>query len=846
MPLPSLSILLMPILIPLVAGLLSFFIPRLRNEFAFAGALVTFYYALRIFLLSRHGVMTYDYASIGPVAIGLRVDGLSAFVLLALAFLGLTAVSFSLRYMRGSPGVGAFYLFLLFTIAAAAGVFMAGDLMLVLFFWGFLAAVLYGMLFLSRKDSARVAMKGFIIAAAADLLMMTGIGILLFGLGSSQIAPELRIPLNSGPAIWAFLLLAAGALAKAGSMPFHTWIPDAAETAPASFLGFVPGAVDKLLGIYLLMRISTYIFDLSSSMAIRNVLMGIGALTVLAAVLMAMVQKEAFRLLSFHAVSQVGYMVLGIGTGNPIGIAGGLFHMVNHALYKSTLFYSTGAIEHWTKETRLDRLGGLANKMPVTTISFLVAALAISGVPPLNGFVSKWLVYQGILQLGAEGNRIYPLFLVAAMLGSVFTLASFLKLLHSIFLGAGSPITEKVREVGLPMWLPNILQAAVCVVFGVFALSVPMRLFILPSLHGDDAAMALGAGWLTGFYQPSLVTGLLLIGIALGIVIYLVGTVAKPKTRDVFVGGEQLVGEEARMPGTEFYGPLKQLGPLHALFASAETGAYDMYNIALKVARGVSGFVFAYVDRTVDKFYLVASDIVMMLGRGVQAFAGWFFLLLLIPLFVFAGTGNLTAIQYGAIALMVGASLIALVEDSFPRYMVLIVLTQLGFIILAFARGGTIGALSGLFQIYNSAVAYACIFLAWRLLQRAHPSPRISDYRGISETMPMVAMGFIIGGLSLAGMPPSGNFFSKYLLASIYPENMTYTMIIIFVAMLMLAVHLRIISQSMFGKPNMELHGRRDRLYYVTLGAIILCLSNIVLAKPIIALLSWALGVSVQ
>jgi formate hydrogenlyase subunit 3/multisubunit Na+/H+ antiporter MnhD subunit len=271
-----------------------------------------------------------------------------------------------------------------------------------------------------------------------------------------------------------------------------------------------------------------------------------------------------------------------------------------------------------------------------------------------------------------------------------------------------------------------------------------------------------------------------------------------------------------------------------------------MYRIALRVARGVSGFVFAYIDRTVDKFYLVASDFVMMLGRGVQAFAGWFFLLLLIPLFVFAGTGNLTAIQYMAIALMVGASLIALVEDSFPRYMVLIVLTQVGFIVLAFARGGAIGALAGLFQLYNSVVAYLCIFLAWRLLQRAHPSGRISDYRGVSEEMPLVAMGFIIGGLSLSGMPPSGNFFSKFLLASIYPENMTYTMIIIFVAMLMLAVHLRIISQSMLGRPNMELHGSKGRLYYVTLGIIILCLSNVVLAKPIIALLSWALGVSVQ
>jgi formate hydrogenlyase subunit 3/multisubunit Na+/H+ antiporter MnhD subunit len=188
----------------------------------------------------------------------------------------------------------------------------------------------------------------------------------------------------------------------------------------------------------------------------------------------------------------------------------------------------------------------------------------------------------------------------------------------------------------------------------------------------------------------------------------------------------------------------------------------------------------------------------------------------------------------------------ALVEDVFPAYMVLIALTQVGFIVLAFARGGSLGALSGLFQIYNSVVAYLCIFLAWRLLQRSHPSPRISDYRGIGEHLPVVALGFIIGGLALSGMPPSGNFFSKYLLASIYPENMVYTVIIIFVAMLMLAVHLRIISQSMLGKPNLVLVEHRDRLYYVTIGLIVLCLLNVILAKPIIGLLSWALGVPVE
>lgn len=847
MPVPAFTLLWMPIIVPLVAGLLALLVARLRNEFSFIGAVVTFYYALRIFLASRQGTLIYEYMTIGPVTVGFHVDALSAFVLLGASFLGLTVVIFSFRYMRGTPATGVYYFLLLATLGCANGVFMADHLVVVLFFWGVLAAVLYGMLFLSPKDSSPVAMKGFVIAASADLLMMTGIGLLLFGLGGGAVVMTPRIPLSSPLAIFAFALIAAGALAKAGSMPFHTWIPDAAGIAPATFMGFVPGAIDKLLGIYLLTRISIYVFDITSSMAVRNVVMALGALTILAAVMMALVQKEALRLLSFHAVSQVGYMVLGIGTGTPVGIAGGIFHMINHALYKSTLFYATGAVEHWTKETRLDRLGGLANKMPLTLFSFLIASLAISGIPPLNGFFSKWMVYQGVLQLGNEGNQLWPLFLIAAMLGSVFTLASFLKVLHSIFFGATPGNCERVREVGLTMWLPPFLQALVCILFGVFANLIPLPLFILPSLS-ESAGFGSALAWrLPGFWQPSTATGLIFFGIAVGLLIYLAGTAFKARPGEVFVGGEVLSRDEVHLPGTEFYSPVKNIGFLQRLYASAESGATDFYNLGLRTARGISNFVFAYVDRTVDKFYAVASDIILMFGRGFQAFAIWFFGLLFVPVLIFAATGNLVVVQYLAIILMIGASFIALVEDHFPRYMWLIVLTQLGFIILAFARGEPIGYLAGLFQIYNSAVAYACIYLAYRLLQRACPSDKISSYRGVSESMPVVALGFIVGGLSLSGMPPSGNFFSKYLLAAIYPENMTYTMIIIFVAILMLAVHLQIISHAFLGLPNRDYPPpKRDRLYYACLAVSILAIFNGVLAKPILDLLSLIFGVTVQ
>lgn len=831
-----------PILIPLIAGTLCIIIAKLRNEIAIVGSAITLYFAIYIFALSRKGLLLQNFSSIGPVNIGLRVDGLTAFIVLGVAFLGLMAVVFSRNYMRESPGVGAYYLFVMFTIGCAAGVSLASDLMLLLFFWGFLAAVLYGMLFLSKKDASAVAMKGFVIAAAADLIMMTGIGILLFSLGTSKVAPDVRLPLNSSLAIVSFFLIAAGALAKAGSMPFHTWIPDASQTAPATFLGLVPGAIDKLIGIYLLVRVSTYIFDISSNMAVRNIMMGIGSLTIMAAVMMALVQKEAFRLLSFHAVSQVGYMVLGIGTGNPVGIAGGLFHMVNHALYKSTLFYSTGAIEYRTKETGLDKLGGLATRMPLTTFSFLISALAISGIPPLNGFVSKWMVYQGIIQVGQEGSKVYPLFLIAAMQGSVFTLASFLKLLHSMFLGSSSELAEKAREVKVSMWLPIVIQATVCILFGVFAMWWPIPSFILPSLHFSSRSPAL----LTGFWEPSLATSLILISVAIGFIVYFAGTLFKPRKVDVFIGGEELSQEERKMPGTEFYGPLKELGPIKQLYASAEAGVFDFYNIGLRTARGISEFVYNYIDRLVDRFYSVASDIIRMFGKGAESFAGWFFVLLIVPILIFAGTKDLKALQWLGLALMIGAALMALVENSFKRFMQLILLAQLGLVVLAFTRGGTAGVLAGIYQVYNSAVAYVTVYLAYRLVMRERAEDRIQEFRGVSDGMPITALAFIIGGLSIAGMPPSGNFFSKYLLASVYTENTLYTLIIIFVACLMLGVVLRVISQVFFGKPDMVYKEKRDKLYYATIAITILAIFNGILSKPLVDLLSIIFKVSVQ
>jgi NADH:ubiquinone oxidoreductase subunit 5 (subunit L)/multisubunit Na+/H+ antiporter MnhA subunit len=395
-------------------------------------------------------------------------------------------------------------------------------------------------------------------------------------------------------------------------MPLHTWIPTAAETAPAPVLALLPASLDKLLGIYLLIRLTVYMFDISSNMVLRNVLMAIGAGTILFAVMMALVQKRMMKLLAFHAVSQVGYMVLGIGTGIPVGIAGGLFHMLNNALYKTGLFLAGGAVEHWAKTDELEKLGGVARQMPLTFISFFVCALAIAGVPPLNGFFSKWMVYQGVLSIGTEGNRLYPIFLVAAMFGSVLTLASFLKLLHALFLGQQPRTLERVREVSMTMWLPPFLLALACVVFGIFAYQLPLRNLIAPGLRFYDLN-------LTGLWSPIPATLLLLAALGLGAIIYLAGTSARPVTGRTFVGGEAIgYDEESRVPGTAFYSSVKQMPIVGDLLVFGARGAFDIYNWLVGIFR-VIGYVFREgVDRALQALTEFIGKLVYYFGLGLS------------------------------------------------------------------------------------------------------------------------------------------------------------------------------------------------------------------------------------
>lgn len=566
--------LLYPIVLPLVLGVFCLFIPQrvkfVREILTFIGA--TGVLALCIWFFTRQP-LTWSY---GDTVI-FKLDQLSSFVMLASGLFGFLITLYSFKFMENYKQHSLYYGSLLMTIGMACGAFMANHFIVLLVFWGMLAVTLYLLVLTGGEKASASARKTLIIVGGTDALMLLGI-ILIYALKSTFLMDQISLSFNQPWVTVAFVILALGAFAKAGAMPLHTWIPDVAETAPMTITAYLPAALDKLLGIYLLARICLSMFVMNAAMNLF--LMIIGSVTIIAAVMMALIQHDLRKLLAYHAVSQVGYMVLGIGTGNPIGIAGGLFHMLNHSIYKACLFLTGASVQHRTGTTDLDKLGGLGRLMPVTFISFLVAAFAISGIPPFNGFASKWMVYQGLTSMAGDTGSLWFVWLIAAMFGSALTLASFMKLTHSVFLGTAPDAIQnaKIKEVGWTMSLPMGTLALLCILFGIFAFTIPLKHFLLPAVPGIEYV---------GIWSPGLASTLIIVGLVVGLIIYLMGKALNIREAGTFTGGEAQVNEE-RITGTGFYNTVKEVGGIQKGYLWAEKKWFDIYDRFNAIADSIS------------------------------------------------------------------------------------------------------------------------------------------------------------------------------------------------------------------------------------------------------------------
>ena len=576
------NLMLFAIIFPIAAAIITLAAVR-KNSMAAGGmaivaAIVNLFLAYRIY--GNEASVSVPWAG-WFFEFTLRNYQFSSFILISVAVFGALLSVYNTVFLKDKANGGLFHAYFLLTIGFVNGVVFADNLLLLLFFWEGLLGMMFAMIYLGGKDSYKTSIKAAIIAGVTDLCMMFGIGTAIYLTNTATIS-EMKLSIE-GLGGLAFVLLVIGAISKAGAMPFHTWIPDAASDAPMPFMSFFPGALEKLLGIYLLIRITFDIFELDGMSWGSTMLMTIGAFTIILAVAMALIQKDYKRLLSYHAISQVGYMILGIGTCTPVGLVGGLFHMINNTLYKCCLFLTGGSMEKQAGTTDLKKIGGLRSQMPLTFIVFIVAAASISGVPFTNGFFSKEMVYDGALERGL-------IFYLAAAIGSVMTAASFLKLGHAAYADKRGDVS-KIKEAPMGMLVPGIILAALCLFFG-FGNVFPLREFIQPVfgehlLHGHDYS---------GFHPNWLLIGGTLVALALAIFNHFYGV---KKTGS----GLGAVDHVHYAPG------------FHQVYDAAEKRYFDPYNWAKNVGR-VIAYIGWGIDRVVDFFF---SKVIPFAATGISA-----------------------------------------------------------------------------------------------------------------------------------------------------------------------------------------------------------------------------------
>jgi len=422
---------------------------------------------LSLSLIKRFGTVVYRVGGwIPPIGICMVLDSLTSFMLITINLVAFLVTIFSISYMKRYTAKWKFYTLFLLMLAGMNGVIVTGDMFNLFVFLEIGAISSYALVaFGVEHEELEASFKYTVMGSIASSFILLGIALLYSYTSSLNMADISRTLTQRGGGQVVFfvsVLFLVGFGLKAALVPFHAWLPDAHPSAPAPISAMLSGVLIKALGVYALARI---FFNVLGMTAISSsILMVLGTVSMVIGGLLALGQEDMKRLFAYSSISQIGYVVLGIGMGTTLGILAGLFHLFNHATFKSLLFLNSGSVEYATGTRDLRKMGGLTSKMPVTGYSSLVGSMSISGIPPLSGFWSKLLIILAAIEAK------HFIFASIAVLVSILTLAYYLKVQRLAFFGELKGSLKGVKEVPLTMKLSMIALSIICIFGGLLLL----------------------------------------------------------------------------------------------------------------------------------------------------------------------------------------------------------------------------------------------------------------------------------------------------------------------------------------------------------------------------------------
>jgi len=518
---------------------------------------------------------------LGDAAIAFTVDPLSRWFLLLIGLIGVATALFApgyLAHLRGRISLGYLWAALALLLISMAGVVLAANVLTFLLAWELMALSSFALV---AADHERQAIR----QAALVYLGATRIGtaFLMAGfLWAHHLTGSWNFAdwhLAGAVALLPALLIFIGLATKAGCWPFHLWLPIAHPAAPAPVSAIMSGVMIKT-AIYMMIRLFVLNSHLTTP-ALGPLILLLGAISAFWGVLFALLQHDLKRLLAYHSVENIGIILMGIGMAligqqqhlpllARLGLAAALFHTLNHAVFKSLLFFGTGAIDAQTHQRDVEHLGGLLHRMPWTAAAFIIGSAAICALPPLNGFASEWLLYQGFFRLATDGATMGARLGALALMGwlaliGALALACFVKAVGVVFLGnPRSKAAAQATETGRGMVAAQVLLAVCCVGLGV---AVPAVLIPLSSIIGGPS---LAPAWTV----PTPLVAILLLGLAFGLAALLALASRKQPVRRYITWecGFGALGSRTQYTATSFAQPISRM-----------FGAIYHYSVAIRL-----------------------------------------------------------------------------------------------------------------------------------------------------------------------------------------------------------------------------------------------------------------------
>ena len=564
----------------------------------------------------------------GPLAVVLHVDALSVLFAFMGAGIGGLVLLYSVGYMAHDRAATRFYATMLVFIGGFIGLVYSANLFIFYLCWevvGLCSFSLVGFWYTNREA----------VNGARKVLLMTHIA------GYGLLAGILILYHRAGTALWTdpavsrsftggiFALMLVALVAKSVQVPLHTWIPEA-MAAPTPVSALLHAACYVKAGVYLAARMHSFgVWPQGWGES----LMWVGTVTMAVGVMYAMVQTDLKRMLAFSTVSQIGYIMMGIGIGTPLAITAGLLHCLNHGFFKGGLFLTAGSVQHAAGTRDMNQLGGLAAKMPRTTLSWLIGVGSMMGIPLMSGFASKWMLYAAALQ---AGWAVPAMIAWAASLGTVFL---GVKATSAVFLGPPTEATADAHEAPHTMvWGMGLLAA------GSIVLGVAPQLAVNYLLNPILAALGIGAGvhvtWLglsadAGSFSTTGGLVLALVSVVLGGAIYLVAYAFRPASAPagaalagagvpgsvgwsgggVFTGGEPL-SDQGRLTAGDFSDIFQEHWQTFFCWSNVDRAYLAVWSGLRAVSRAL-GVAVAWMERRATVMLVVLSAVIFVLVRWI-------------------------------------------------------------------------------------------------------------------------------------------------------------------------------------------------------------------------------------